>query len=289
LSQADIKASAATATAPLAGEVRSAIARAAQATGVDFSYLLAQARLESSLDPQARAATSSAAGLYQFTKGTWSTMLARHGAALGLDGPGAGSRAALMALRYDPSASAMMAAELAGDNTAALTGALGRAPKPSELYLAHFLGPAGAASFLTALAANPNQSAAALLPKAAATNRAVFFEASGAARSLGAVMGVIQSRMDTAMNTVSDPAGSDGVTSWAAAFNPAPTIAAPVAQQFADAQADIGDAGASPGRTSMADVLRNTFAIAGAEAGAGAGAAPDFVRSAYGRMQALGL
>ena len=50
--------------------VRGAIARAAQATGVDFSYLLAQARLESSLDPQANATASSAAGLYQFTEGT---------------------------------------------------------------------------------------------------------------------------------------------------------------------------------------------------------------------------
>ena len=48
---------------------RAAIARAAQATGVDFDYLLAQAKLESGLDPNARAATSSATGLYQFLGG----------------------------------------------------------------------------------------------------------------------------------------------------------------------------------------------------------------------------
>ncbi|MBW8754478.1 MAG: lytic transglycosylase domain-containing protein, partial [Sphingomonadales bacterium] len=42
--------------------MRAAIARAAQATGVDFNYLLAQAKLESSLDPGAKAPTSSAAG-----------------------------------------------------------------------------------------------------------------------------------------------------------------------------------------------------------------------------------
>ena len=41
-------------------EVQGAIARAATRTGVDFVYLLAQARLESGLDPSAKARTSSA-------------------------------------------------------------------------------------------------------------------------------------------------------------------------------------------------------------------------------------
>ena len=44
-------------------DVRAAIARASAATGVDFNYLLAQAKIESALDPTARAGTSSAAGL----------------------------------------------------------------------------------------------------------------------------------------------------------------------------------------------------------------------------------
>jgi soluble lytic murein transglycosylase-like protein len=66
--------------------VRGAIARAAAATGVDFNYLLAQARLESGLDPSARATTSSAAGLYQFTGSTWLAMLDKHGAAYGVPG-----------------------------------------------------------------------------------------------------------------------------------------------------------------------------------------------------------
>ena len=100
------------------GDVRGAIARAAAATGTDFTYLLAQARLESGLDPSARATTSSAAGLYQFTGSTWLAMLDKHGAAYGV--PSAtenpGSRAQLLALRSDPELSAMMAGELAGDN-----------------------------------------------------------------------------------------------------------------------------------------------------------------------------
>ena len=65
--------------------VRTAIARAAAATHVDFGYLLGQARLESGLDPQARARTSSATGLYQFTRSAWLDALARHGADIGLD------------------------------------------------------------------------------------------------------------------------------------------------------------------------------------------------------------
>ena len=264
-----------------AGAVRGAIARAAQATGVDFSYLLAQARLESSLDPTAHAATSSASGLYQFTRGTWSTMLARHGAALGLGGnagdatgPASGAaQAQLMDLRYDPDTAAMMAAELAGDNTAALTTALGRAPTSGELYLAHFLGAAGATKFLGALATDPGQSAAAVLPQAAASNRAIFFDA-GAPRSLGAVMSLLQARLAVAMQDSGDP--GNGITGPVAA----PTEPLPIAQQFAAAQAEGAET--SP---SMADTLRDTFALAGSNAGA----APAFVRTAYGRMQALGL
>ena len=60
-------------------------------------------------------------------------------------------RAQIMALRFDPEASALMAAELASDNRAALTAVLGREPDAAELYLAHFLGAGGAAQFLAAL------------------------------------------------------------------------------------------------------------------------------------------
>ena len=130
--------------------VRAAIARASGATGVDFRYLLAEARLESGLDPKARAGTSSATGLYQFTDATWRSALGKYGAALGLPGGAAG-----MALRTDPEASALLAGRLAGENNAALSATLGRTPDAAELYLAHFLGADGAGKFLTALASDP--------------------------------------------------------------------------------------------------------------------------------------
>ena len=198
--------------------MRAAIARAAGATGVDFDFLLAQARIESNLKPQAKAATSSATGLYQFTNSTWLSTLSRHGEKHGM--PWAASaasdpavRAQAMALRLDPQVSALMAGELANDNRAALTAALGHAPDASELYLAHFLGSAGASKFLGALATDPAQSAAALMPSAAAANRAIFYAPGGAARSVSEVMGVIRGKVEGAMADSPYPSG-EGAGGW---------------------------------------------------------------------------
>ncbi|MEQ1550724.1 lytic transglycosylase domain-containing protein [Sphingorhabdus sp.] len=179
-----------------------AIESASRRTGVDFEYLLDQARIESGFRPDARAATSSASGLFQFTTQTWLTTLKRHGAEHGFGWAteaiapvGKGSyriadpslRNAILDLRNDPEAAAVMAGELASDNRAHLADALGRAPEPVDLYLAHFLGSAGASDFLKAWAANPDQPAATLFAKAAAANRPVFFDASGSPRSLDAI------------------------------------------------------------------------------------------------------
>lgn len=276
--------------------MRASIARAAQATGVDFNYLLAQAKLESSLDPSARANTSSAAGLYQFTNGTWLRTLDRHGATHGLDWAGAaidGGRVAdpvmrsqIMALRYNADASALMAAELANDNRAELATTLGREPDAAELYLAHFLGSAGASEFLTELAANPGQSAAAILPKAAAANRGIFYDASGTPRSVAGVMELMRGKVANAMEGT-PPA-------WAVDMSGAPQFAVPqaepvtggpIARQFHAARQEAAGSG-SAGRQSMADTLRTTFASAGAD---GKASAPANVRAAYGQLQRFGL
>lgn len=271
---------AAPASAAAGPDVRGAIARAAQATGADFNYLLAQARLESNLDPKARAATSSAAGLYQFTGSTWLAILDKHGAAYGVPGAdavsGGASRAQLLALRSDPELSAMMAGELAGDNRDYLSGMLGRTPDSSELYLAHFLGQEGAGRFLGALATNPGQSAAALLPKAASANRAIFFSG-GAARSVGEVMGLLRGKMASAMG-VDDPGAS---ALQLAAASPATPRGGPIEQQF-NAAASASAPNAQPAR-SMADTLRDAFALGGS------GAVPAHVRAAYGQLRVLGI
>jgi len=274
------------------GDVHGAIARAADATGVDFGYLLAQAKLESGLDPAARASTSSARGLYQFTGGTWLRTLDRHGADYGLDwasqaiSDGAvrdpAMRQQLLALRNDPQISALMAGELANDNRDYLTGVLGRAPDSAELYMAHFLGPDGAGRFLTALASDPSQSAAALLPKAAAANRAIFFDAAGP-RSVGAVMDLLRGRIEAAMNAGGAAAAYAGSASFApAGYQPSFTperpafTGGPVAQEF---QAAASQQGAG----SMADTLRDAFGLADG------GTAPGHVRAAYTALRSLGM
>lgn len=263
------------AAAPANAQVRAAIARAAEATGVDFAYLLGQARLESSLDPNARAATSSAAGLYQFTSATWLNTLGRHGAQHGLDWAEAaatrgdrGARGDLLALRYDPQVAALMAAELANDNRAALRTDLGREPDPAELYMAHFLGAEGAGRFLGALAQDPLQSAAAILPKAAAANRTIFYGDDGAPRSVGGVMELMRGKLGAAMRGAQPGPAQD----WAAFAPPGggpPSGSAPLAP-------------APRPLASMAETLASTFGGAG-------NAMPAHVRSAYGKLQAFGL
>ncbi|WP_230281128.1 transglycosylase SLT domain-containing protein [Croceicoccus sp. Ery15] len=190
--------------------IRADIARAAQRTGEDFEFLLAQARIESSMNPDAKAATSSAAGLFQFTNATWLGTLERHGAKHGYgwasaaisDGRITDKAMAerIMGLRYDPAASALMAGELAGDNRIEMARTLGRQPDAAELYLAHFLGSGDAARFLNALSRDPDASATALLPAASAANRGIFRHPSGAERSLGEVMAVIEAKVQGAMN-----------------------------------------------------------------------------------------
>jgi hypothetical protein len=195
--------------------VTAAIASASARTGVSFDYLMDQARIESGLRPNARASTSSASGLYQFTKQTWLGTVKEHGGAHGLDwaaeaisrkGDGtfsvadSAARATILGLRNNPEAAAAMAAEFAADNGEYLQARLGGSPEPVELYLAHFLGAEGAARFLTAFHAGPNQSAALLFPAAASANRSVFYRDNGTARSLAEIRGNFASKLCSAIS-----------------------------------------------------------------------------------------
>ncbi len=184
------------------GRIQSAIALASSKTGVDFGYLLGQAKLESGLNANAKAGTSSASGLYQFIEQSWLAVVKKHGAEHGLgwaaDSIGqssgghlgvadAGTRQAILALRNDPAAASMMAAEHASDNKDALEGKLGRAATGTDLYMAHFLGLGGASKFLTTMQSNPDATGAALFPSAARANRGVFYEPNGNPRSLSQI------------------------------------------------------------------------------------------------------
>lgn len=191
-----------TVSAITSNRIQSAIALASQRTGIDFGYLLGQAKLESGLNANARAGTSSASGLYQFIEQSWLSVVKKHGAEHGLgwaaDSIGRsssgrlsvsdpGTRQAILALRNDPAVASLMAAEHASDNKDILEAATGREATGTDLYMAHFLGAAGAKKFLTTMASNPGATGAALFPQAASANRNVFFERDGSPRSLSAI------------------------------------------------------------------------------------------------------
>lgn len=192
-----------TVVSPVAlSRAQSAIALAANRTGVDFDYLLGQAKLESGLNASARAGTSSATGLYQFIEQSWLAVVKQHGGEHGL-GWAANSiqrlpngrltvgdpatRRAILDLRSNPEAASLMAAEHASDNKTALEAKLGRAATGTDLYMAHFLGLGGATRFLSAMQANPRATGAAMFPAAAQANRNVFYDRDGQPRSLAAI------------------------------------------------------------------------------------------------------
>ncbi len=172
------------------GAVEAAIQRASNATGVDFTFLMRTAHRESGYNPKAKAASSSAAGLFQFVEQTWLSTLKQHGAKYGYaryadlitkgaDGryrvAGAEARKAVMDLRLDPHAASLMAGELTSDHASYLRGRVGRTPTAGELYAAHFLGPQGSARLIEAMRSQPGASAASLFPDAASANRSIFY------------------------------------------------------------------------------------------------------------------
>lgn len=196
---------------PIAPEtgVQGAIRRAADATGVDFSLLVETARRESALNPNARAGTSSATGLFQFIDSTWLDMVRRHGSAHGLgqyaaalqQGADSATRRDILALRADPEISARMAGEFVRENAEALQARLGRAPSAGELYAAHVMGAGGAARLIEA-AAQGATNAASLFPREAAANRGLFF-ANGEARSAQGLLDRLSIDADASMSAPS--------------------------------------------------------------------------------------
>jgi hypothetical protein len=143
------------------GEKAGALTRFKSAyVGADYySALRAQ---ESGGNDAAGAKSSSAQGRYQFTAGTWERMIAQH-PELGLTPDG----------RADAGQQEKAVRALTGDNAQALRFA-GLEPSPANLYMAHFLGDAGAVKFLQALQTSPSADAAALFPAAAKANPEVF-------------------------------------------------------------------------------------------------------------------
>jgi peptidoglycan hydrolase-like protein with peptidoglycan-binding domain len=173
-------------------EVLAAIRLGSIRTGVDFSFLMELARVESNFDPAARAPKSSATGLFQFRVNDWLETIRTFGAGYGLQDYAAGValieeseheqqsivydplQQEVLALRLNPRLSTLLAAENVKRNLQYLTERIGREPGRTDLYLAHYFGPSDAVMFLKALDEAPTTLAAELFPQAAAQNPGVF-------------------------------------------------------------------------------------------------------------------
>lgn len=173
--------------------VMAAIRLASLRTGIDFSFLMELASVESNFNPVAKSKTSTATGLYQFKDETWMDAVVIHGSKYGLGSyaklveyaaddkgvmrptiPDTVVSAELLELRTDPRLSALLAAEHVKKNRKQLSTSLEKEPGRTELYLSHFFGANGAISFLQAMAENPEQIARDIFPGPARRNRSVF-------------------------------------------------------------------------------------------------------------------
>jgi hypothetical protein len=201
-----------------AADVRAAIGQAAQTTGINFSYLMAQAKSESGLNPNAKAASSSATGLFQFLDQSWLGVVKAHGAEHGFGWAadaitakkGGGFtvdpslRQAVFALRQQAGPAALMAASYASDNASSLSQSLGRDVNGTDLYMAHFLGLGGATKFLRAQCTNGQACAANMFPQEARANRSIFYAKDGSARSLDDVYAIMGRKLDSAVGGSND-------------------------------------------------------------------------------------
>lgn len=189
--------------------VQQGIRHGADRTGTSFDYLVKTAQRESALDPDAKASTSSATGLFQFIEQTWLGMVRSEGPRHGLEDAARAitvtadgrlsvvdpqARERIMALRRDPQVAATMAGAFTQRNREQLSSALGRDPTDGELYIAHVLGARGAQDLITTVQNSPQRAAARVFPDAAAANRSIFFEKSGKARTAADVYSLLASQ-----------------------------------------------------------------------------------------------
>ncbi len=214
------------------------ILRAASETGVDPVYMMALADKESSFSTKAKAATSSAEGLFQFLTGTWLELIRAHGARYGLEAEAAAvtgrggaitianeaMRTRVLRLRRDPYTAALMAGELIKRDRARIARRIGRDLDTSELYLAHFLGTASAGRFLTLSAEKPDEVATQAFRSAARANRNLFTQKTGKGRR-GLTVAELRDRIDGMIDRRLNQ--YEGVTALAAGLAGPPIETAP--------------------------------------------------------------
>jgi peptidoglycan hydrolase-like protein with peptidoglycan-binding domain len=200
----------------IGSDVLAAIRLGSIRTGVDFSFLMELARVESNFNPTARAPGSSATGLFQFKDYPWLEAIRAFGADYGLKDYATRVQPIndeeheekpivrdplqleVLALRLNPRLSTLMAAENIKRNLQILSGKTRHEPGRTELYLAHYFGPDGAVMFLKTLDEKPATIAGDIFPKEAASNPEVFESQRHQPRTVAEVYRLFDSKFNTA-------------------------------------------------------------------------------------------
>ena len=179
----------ATATAPVTGAAPGAAPSAPSSPDMK-KYLQSIALIESGGNTNAKAGTSSASGMFQFTEGTWKQMAKEMGKEYSLND------------RFDPQKATEVAAYFSSKQQKQLEKGVGRETNNTDMYMSHFLGAGGATKFLKAKDQNANQSAAALDPKAAAANKNIYYSKEGKERTVQEVYDLMDKKVKGAESAV---------------------------------------------------------------------------------------
>lgn len=189
--------------------IKPLIAEAAKRVGIDPAFLVPIANSESGFNPNAKAPSSTAGGLFQFTDGTWDAYLKKYGPKHGL---------APNTSKFDPWANAVIGAELIKENSDTMSKFKGSKATVGDAYLAHFLGPGGARKFITAMNKDPNAAAAANgFSKEANANKTIFFHKTGQARTFAEIYQMITSdKLNTtdSINKINDLRSTMGMSNY---------------------------------------------------------------------------
>lgn len=150
----------------------------------DFKkYLQSVAMVESSGDVKAKAKTSSASGLFQFTEDTWKDTVKKMGKNYSLED------------RFDAQKSTEVMEYFTKQQKQQIERALGREANNADLYMAHFLGAGGASTFFAAMKRDPNALAeTAVKENQLAANKTIFYD-NGKPRTLQQVYNLMADKI----------------------------------------------------------------------------------------------
>lgn len=217
-------------TKPISTTTFNAITSAASTVGADPATMFAFADLESGFNPNAGAGSSSAKGLFQFVSGTWNGMVTQYGNVYNVSSDQIN----------DPSANALMGAQLIKNNTKALQNAGIANPTPGQVYMLNFMGQTGGLKMINMAQTNPNADASLAFPAAAAANPTIFN-----GRTVSQVNDLMSGRANSKAAAYADQQGLPApcARAGATATNAGNTSAGTATGAVAAAEGNIGQKG----------------------------------------------